>query len=147
MGATRTSQARTGETLRGNAQATLTVRGASQRVSGNITFVVDEDGTVVSDPGSRYTGHGMVTGNRMVLHLGANYINAPGITCRGSFRLAGTISRDRLAGVIMDNEASCNGVPIKVDGGFNTRRVVQARRVSGTPALAELGHRLRHVVR
>lgn len=130
----------------GTVRATVSGGGMSIPTVGSIDLMIHEDGTVISDPGTQFPGRGSVSGNRLALNVGANSFNEPGLSCRGSIRLEGTISGDRISGTVSGVAISCNGVPIGVSGSFNASRVAQARQAADRRSLFRIGDSLRHLM-
>ncbi len=122
-------------TYTGLANLTISGGGASERVIGSLEFLIRSDGSVVSDPGTDFSGQGSVQGNRLILNLAASSFNEPGLSCMGSFRLEGTISGNTITGTIRGSSITCNRVRFTVTGTFNVRKVAQSRRAWDGQAL------------
>ncbi len=123
----------------GTANVTVAGGGGSERVVGSIEFIIRPDGTVVSDPGTDFSGNGSVQGDRFVLNIAASSFNEPGVSCLGSFRIEGTISGNRITGTIRGSSISCNGVSFTVTGSFTATRTAQSRRAFDGQALQAVG--------
>jgi len=114
-------------TYNGMATATLSSPGLpTMTLSGSIQFVIDAQGTVISDPNSGAAGMGMLNGNSFIVTVPGSFANQPGVTCAGSLQLSGTISNNTITGTFSQSGFSCNGIAINVTGSFTATRSVAA---------------------
>lgn len=111
-------------TYNGFARATMSAPGvAPETATGTIQFVIDNQGNVTSDPNTRFSGRGKVTGSTFTVNVPAAKFNQPGITCTGFITIRGNISGSTVKGSLAANKFRCNNTPIKVNGSFEANRV------------------------
>lgn len=127
----------------GTATITITGGGASSTVTGAFVIVINPDGSVVTDPGTDFSGFGTLTGSTVIVNISASTFNEPGLSCLGSFRFEGTIAGNRITGTISGSSITCNGIPFTVTGSFNVVRVGSSRAVLDGRVMSGIGSALR----
>ena len=117
----------------GTGTTTISTPGvASQTVTGNIGIQVNADGTVARIPEvTGASGSAVLNGNSFTIDIPASLLNAPGLTCTGTLRFAGTIAGNTINGRNAGLNLRCNGRPFTLTGTFTLQRTGPARAVSG----------------
>lgn len=131
----------------GIATITITGGGASTTITGSLDIVIRPDGSVVTDPGTDFSGFGSVSGSTVIVNISASAFNEPGLSCLGSFRIEGTVAGNRITGTISGSSITCNGIPFIVSGTFNVVRVGSSRAVLDGRAMSVIGSTLRQRTR
>lgn len=88
-----------------------------------VQVVISEQGNVVTDPNSGFSGVGSLDGNQFTVAIPARLLNEPGLQCTGAIIITGTVSGDTIQGTFTSSGFVCNGQAGQVNGTFQAVRI------------------------
>lgn len=100
-------------------------------------MVINQDGTVVFDPGSGFEGTGTISGNTVTGGYPGSLLNRPGLNCTGSINVIATGAGTSFTGDIGPSTIVCNGVPFIIEGTFTVSKT-SAALLQDTAAFTQL---------
>ena len=97
----------------------ITSPGSSVSGSDRIEIRVNEDRTIVVNPGTTYPGSGTISGNIVKIFYPAQNFNLPPqVSCSGTVKGEGTLSGNKITGTLGPSAFTCNGNVLSLTGTF-----------------------------
>ena len=101
----------------------ITSPGSSVSGSDRIVIRVNEDRTIVVNPGTTYPGSGTISGNSAkILFPTQNFNLPPEVICSGTVKGQGTVSGNTINGMLGPSAFTCNGNTLSLTGTFTSTK-------------------------